>query len=124
MDRTATLVPAFAVKDLPLGRTLDDGDAQNWEELKLLERSCFSINVKIRRKNNTNKCNEFRNISLNRCLRYKMEEKLEEQFGFWKGKETRDAIGLIRIIGERYVEKHKDVYAVFVDLEKAFVRMD
>ena len=26
LDRTATLVPAFAAKDLPLGRTLDDDD--------------------------------------------------------------------------------------------------
>ena len=42
----------------------------------------------------------------------------EEQFGFRKGKGTRDAIGLIQTIGERYIEKDKDVYAVFVDLEK------
>ena len=26
LDRTATLVPVFAVKDLPMGRTLDDED--------------------------------------------------------------------------------------------------
>ena len=31
------------------------------------------------------------------------------------------AIGLIPTIGERYVEKDKDVYALFIDLEKAFV---
>ena len=43
----------------------------------------------------------------------------EEEFGFRKGKGTRDAIGLIRAIGERYIEKDKDVYAVFVDLEKS-----
>ena len=48
----------------------------------------------------------------------------EQQFGFRKGKGTRDAIGLIRIIGERYKEIDKDVYAVFVDLEKAFDRVD
>ena len=54
---------------------------------------------------------------LNRRLRSKMEE---EQFGFRKGKGTRDAIWLIPTIGERY----KDVYAVFVDLEKAFDRVD
>ena len=52
-----------------------------------------------------------------------MEEELEEeQFGFRKGNGTRAAIGLIRTIGERYIEK--DVYAVFVDLEKAFDRVD
>ena len=40
----------------------------------------------------------------------------KEQFDFRKGKGTRDAIGLIRTIGERYIEKYKDVYAVFVHL--------
>ena len=29
---------------------------------------------------------------------------------------------MIRTIGERYIEKYKDVYAVCVDLEKAFGR--
>ena len=48
----------------------------------------------------------------------------DEQFGFRKGKGTRNAIGLIRTIGERYIEKDKDVYAVFVDLEKAFDRVN
>ncbi|KAJ4449710.1 hypothetical protein ANN_01114 [Periplaneta americana] len=37
-----------------------------------------------------------------------------------KGKCIRDAIGLLRTIGERYLEKNKDLYIVFVDLEKAF----
>ena len=31
---------------------------------------------------------------------------------------------MIRTIGERYIENDKDVYAVFVDLEKAFDRVD
>ena len=48
----------------------------------------------------------------------------EEQFGFKKGKGTRDALGLIRTIGERYIEKDKYVYTVFVDLEKALDRVD
>ena len=54
-----------------------------------------------------------------------MEDELEEeQFCFRKGKRTRDAIGLIRTIGERYIVKYKDMYAVFVDLEKAFDRVN
>ena len=54
-----------------------------------------------------------------------MEEELEEeQFVFRKGKGTRDATGLIQTIGERYIEKDKDVYAIFVALEKAFDRVD
>ena len=48
----------------------------------------------------------------------------EEQFDFRKRKGTKDAIGLIRTIGERYIEKDKDMYTVFVDLEKAFDRVD
>ncbi|KAJ4431070.1 hypothetical protein ANN_19663 [Periplaneta americana] len=52
-----------------------------------------------------------------------MEEQLkEEQFGFRKGKGTRDAIGLLRTICERYLEKNKEVYIISVDLEKAFDR--
>ncbi|KAJ4428824.1 hypothetical protein ANN_25817 [Periplaneta americana] len=51
----------------------------------------------------------------------KIEEQLEEeQFGFRKGKGTRDAIGLLRTIGERYLEKNKEVRVVFVDLENAY----
>ncbi|KAJ4448362.1 hypothetical protein ANN_10378 [Periplaneta americana] len=91
----------------------------------------------VPKKNNANKCNEFITISLishsvkfllrilNRRLYSKREEQLEEeQFGFKKGKGTRDAIGLLRTIGERYLEKNKEVYVVFVDLEKAFDRVD
>ncbi|KAJ4428875.1 hypothetical protein ANN_25868 [Periplaneta americana] len=48
----------------------------------------------------------------------------EEQFGFRKGKGTRDANGLLRTMGERYLEKNKEVYIVFVDLEKAFDRVE
>ena len=48
----------------------------------------------------------------------------EEQFDFRKRKGTKDAIGLIRTIGERYIEKDKDVHAIFVDLEKVFDRVD
>ena len=41
-----------------------------------------------------------------------MEDELEEQLGFRKGKDTRDAIGLIPTIGERYIEKDKDVHKI------------
>ena len=57
----------------------------------------------------------------NRRLRSRMEG---EQFGFRKGEGTRDSIGLIRVIGEICIEKDKDVYGVFVDMEKAFDRVD
>ena len=92
-----------------------------------------TVLLPIPKKSNAKKCKEFRTISLishtakiflrilNRRLRSKMEE---EQFGFRKGKGTRDAIGLIQTIVERYIEKDKDVYTVFVDLEKEFDRVD
>ena len=93
--------------------------------------------IPIPKKNSGKKCKEFRTISLisynakillrilNRRLRSKMEEKLEdEQFGFRKGRGTRDAIRLNRTIGERYIEKNKDVYEVSVHLEKAFDIVD
>ncbi|KAJ4435785.1 hypothetical protein ANN_18404 [Periplaneta americana] len=46
----------------------------------------------------------------------RMEEQLEkEQFGFRNGKGTSDTIGPLRTIGEKYQEKNKEVYIVFVD---------
>ena len=67
--------------------------------------------LSVLKKNNVKICKEFRTISLishmakvmrilNRLLHSKMEE---EQFGFRKEKGARDAIGLIRTIGERYI---------------------
>ncbi|KAJ4437203.1 hypothetical protein ANN_17338 [Periplaneta americana] len=54
-----------------------------------------------------------------------MEEQLEEeQFDFTKGKGTKDAIGLLRRIGERNLKKNKEVYVLLVDQEKAYGRVD
>ncbi|KAJ4425883.1 hypothetical protein ANN_27509 [Periplaneta americana] len=51
----------------------------------------------------------------------KREPELQgEQFGFGEGKGTREAIALLRRIGQGYLDKNKEVYIVFVDLEKAF----
>ena len=96
-----------------------------------------TLMVPIPKKKGTIKCEEHRTISLisncakvflrvlNRRLRYKMEESVgEEQMGFRKGKGTRDGIGLLRIIGERYLERGKGLCCCFVDLEKAFDRVD
>ncbi|KAJ4426522.1 hypothetical protein ANN_27336 [Periplaneta americana] len=76
-----------------------------------------TVLLPIPKTNNAKKCNEFKTITLishsakihlrilNRSLYSKMEEQLkEEQFGFRKGKDTRNAIGLLRTIGERYLE--------------------
>lgn len=42
----------------------------------------------------------------------------EKQFGFTRGKVTSDGMVLLRVIVEGYTEKVREVYAVFVDLDK------
>ena len=62
-------------------------------------------------------------------LTRRIEDKTEpflsrSQFGFRKGVGTRDAIGVMRLIGERSIENGKDVFVCFVDFEKAFDRVN
>ena len=42
------------------------------------------------------------------------------QFGFMLGRSTMEAIFLIRQVMERFREQKKDLYMVFIDLEKAY----
>ena len=44
----------------------------------------------------------------------------ENQFGFRAGKSTAGAIFIVRQLKEKYLEKRKKLYHIFVDLEKAF----
>ena len=58
-----------------------------------------------------------------------MERKIEEategdQFGFWKGKGTRNTIGLMRIISERVLDVKEKMCLCFIDWQKAFDRVD
>ena len=53
----------------------------------------------------------------------KMVEIREEQYGFVTGKGTIDAIFILRQSQEKYLENDKELYLVFVDLEKAFDRV-
>jgi len=48
----------------------------------------------------------------------------EEQFGFRRGKGTRDAIGMIRIIAERTLEIDEELCICFIDWQKAFDRVN
>ncbi len=48
----------------------------------------------------------------------------EDQFGFRKGRGTREAIGSLRVLAERRLQHGQDVYVCFVDYEKAFDRVD
>ena len=47
----------------------------------------------------------------------------EMQYGFMPGRGTTDAIFILRQLQERYLQKNKILYFVFVDLEKAFDRV-
>ena len=54
----------------------------------------------------------------------KIEERLDEkQYGFRKGKGTRNAIFILRMIIERSLEMQKDVYLCYIDFAKAFDRV-
>ncbi|KAJ4426809.1 hypothetical protein ANN_26608 [Periplaneta americana] len=84
-----------------------------YEKGEWLEEFTERVLLPIPKKNNPKKCNEFRTISLishskkiilrilNRRWYFNVKEQLgEELFGFRKGKGTRDAIGLLRTMGE------------------------
>ena len=45
------------------------------------------------------------------------------QFGFMSGKGIVDVIFIVRHLQEKFMEKRKDLFYVFVDLEKAFDRV-
>jgi len=45
------------------------------------------------------------------------------QFGFCQGRSTAGAIFILRMLQEKYSQKNKKFYHVFVDLEKTFDRV-
>ena len=91
----------------------------------------------IPKKAGAQKCGEYRTLSLIshtskvmlNILKDRLENKIEahlgeDQFGFRKGRGTRDAIGALRILGERSIEVDKELNVCFIDYEKAFDRVD
>jgi hypothetical protein len=64
-----------------------------------------------------------------RILRRRIERKTEdvlgeEEFGFRRGKGTRDAFGMQRIISERTLVIDEELCACFIDWQKAFDRLN
>ena len=47
----------------------------------------------------------------------------EEQAGFRAGRSTTEQIFILRILYEKYLQHQQDLYHVFVDFKKAFVRV-
>ena len=77
----------------------------------------------LKKKTKATKCSDYRTI-LRRRIEKKIEEMLgEDQFGFRRGKGTRDAIGMMRIIAERTLEIDEELRVCFIDWEKAFDRV-
>ena len=61
---------------------------------------------------------------LRRRIETKIEDVLvEDQFGFRRGKGTRDATGMLRIISERTLEIDEELSVCFIDWQKAFDRV-
>jgi len=79
-------------------------------------------------------CGSYRGIKLleqvmkvyERVLENRVRQKVDInafQFGFRSGCGTTDAIFIVRQLQERYLEKKKELWMAFVDLEKAFDRV-
>ena len=97
-----------------------------------------TVMVPLQKKPNATECGDHRTISLIshaskillKILTKRLEAKVEaihfvgeDQFGFRKGRGTRDAIAVLRTLGERSLQHDKDVYVCYVDYEKAFDRV-
>ena len=94
----STLIPIYKGKGDPM-------DCGSYRAVKLLEHG-----MKV----------------LERVLERRLRSKIkidDMQFGFMPGKGTVDAIFMVRQLQEKFLEKKKDLYFAFVDLEKAFDRV-
>ena len=95
------------------------------------------VMIPLQKNTNAVKCSDHQTISLIshatkillKILTNRIEAKARDfigqnQFGFRKGCDTRDAIGVIRMVCERSLECGNNVYICFVDFEKAFDRVN
>ena len=89
--------------------------------------------IALKKKTQATKCSIHCTISLiahtaktiAKILRRRIERKIEDvlgedKFGFRRGKETRDAIGMMRIIAEQTLEITEELCICFIDWQKAF----
>jgi hypothetical protein len=93
--------------------------------------------IALKKKPQATKCSDHRTISLiahtakivAKILRRRIEKKIEDvlredQFGFRRGKGTRDAIGMLRIISEPTLQIDEELSVCFIDWQKAFDRVN
>jgi len=98
---------------------------------------CKSIIVTIPKKSGANSCEHFRTLSLlthaskiltkiiNRRIEGKVEQYLKnDQYGFRRQKGTREAILGLRVLIEKQIDRNKITYLAFIDLEKAFDKVN
>jgi hypothetical protein len=109
--------------------TRDDVIPEN--VLKLLGEDGFT-NDTADQQHTATKCSDHRTLSIiahaakivARILRRRVERKTEDalgedQFGFRRGKGTRDAIGMLRMISERSLDIDEEKLTCFIDWQKA-----
>jgi len=93
--------------------------------------------IALKKKTQATKCSDHRTISLiaytakiiAKILRRRIERKIEDvlgedQFEFRRGKETRDVIGMMRIIVERTLEIDEELCIYYIDWQKTFDRVN
>jgi len=93
--------------------------------------------ITLKKKPQATKCSGHRTISLiahtakivAKVLRRRIEKKMEDvfgedQFGFRRGKGTRDAVEMLRIISERTLELDEELCVCFIDWQKASDRVN
>ena len=109
--------------------------ADVWKKEKIPEEWKRSLTVAIYKgKGDPLQCNSYRGIRLlehpMKVMEKVLEKRLREivnidemQRGFMKGRSTTDAIHVLRQLQEKYLEKKKTLFHVFMDLEKAFDRV-
>ena len=97
---------------------------------------CKSIFIAIPKIQGTLECEKHRTINImsqiTKILLWVFLERIgnkikpqisEEQYGFVKGKGTRNAVFTLRMVIEKTLETDKELYLCFVDYEKAFDRV-
>ena len=63
-------------------------------------------------------------VIIERVIECTEEQLSEEQGGFRRGRGCVDQVFALRSIVEKYLEKKREVYVAFMDLEKAYDRVD